>query len=91
MACGACALIEPAVHCACSLSVCRSYPPLDKEVVFKTSAMAEGAIDGVGSDYEVASPFETRFKYSAFDHSKASPRNLADKSVGKLNTASATA
>ena len=33
---------------------------------FRTSAMAEGAIDGVAVDYEVDAPHETAFRYSAF-------------------------
>lgn len=34
---------------------------------FTTSAMAEGAIDGDASQYEVGLPHETRFAYSRFD------------------------
>ena len=34
---------------------------------FQTSAMAEGAIEGVASMYEMPSPFETRFAFSRFD------------------------
>jgi len=34
---------------------------------FRTSAMAEGAIEGSAAMYEVALPFETRFAFSRFD------------------------
>jgi len=34
---------------------------------FVTTAMAEGAIDGVAADYEVASPFDTSFSFSRFN------------------------
>ena len=34
---------------------------------FTTSAMAEGAIEGVASDYEVFNPFSTYFKFSMYD------------------------
>jgi len=47
------------------------YPPRDVNGTFTTTAMAEGAIDGVAADYVVASPFETRFKYSAFAYPMA--------------------
>ena len=47
------------------------YPPRDFNGTFTTTAMAEGAIDGVAADYVVASPFETRFKYSAFAYPMA--------------------
>jgi len=33
---------------------------------FTTYAMAEGALEGQASDYEVSTPFEVRFKYSRF-------------------------
>eukprot|EP00967_Tisochrysis_lutea_P075710 scaffold102096_cov31-Tisochrysis_lutea.AAC.1 len=44
-----------------------------------TTAMAEGAIEGVATDYQVAHPFETHFKYSRFDSTMASsrPRTMA--------------
>jgi hypothetical protein len=53
------------------------------EAVVVTEAMAEGAIEGVASDYRVASPFETLFKYSRFDATMATsrPRAMAGKSV----------
>jgi hypothetical protein len=41
-----------------------------------TSANAEGAIEGVGSDYKMASRFETQFKYSRFGALAASPRDV---------------
>eukprot|EP00965_Chrysotila_dentata_P225582 6194850-Pleurochrysis_carterae.AAC.2 len=34
---------------------------------FTTSAMAEGAIDGVAADYEVDGPFSTKFTFSSFE------------------------
>jgi len=42
-----------------------------------TSAMAEGAIEGVATDYKVASGFATSFRYSRFDAEKAGPRDLS--------------
>ena len=42
------------------------YPPRNVTAEFTTSAMAEGAIDGVPSDYKVGTRYETRFEYSAF-------------------------
>ena len=47
------------------------YPPRDVNTTFTTTAMAEGAIDGVAADYIVASPFETRFKFASFDYPMA--------------------
>jgi hypothetical protein len=41
-----------------------------------TKAMAEGAIEGVGSDYKMASRFDTAFKYSRFDATSAKPRDV---------------
>lgn len=43
------------------------YPPTDIPADYYTSAMAEGAIEGIASDYEVATPFTTSFVYSRFD------------------------
>ena len=34
---------------------------------FKTTAQAQGAIEGSAAMYEVASPYETRFIFSRFD------------------------
>ena len=42
------------------------YPPLDVPGEFTTSAMAEGAIEGVAKDYEVADKYATQFKFSRF-------------------------
>lgn len=44
-----------------------------------TVAMAEGAIEGSASDYAVAEPYETRFKFSRFDATMATshPRPMA--------------
>lgn len=43
-----------------------AYPPREVHADFTTQAMAEGAIDGVASEYEMASPFETAFKYASY-------------------------
>jgi hypothetical protein len=53
------------------------------EAVVVTEAMAEGAIEGVASEYRVASPFQTAFKYSRFDATMASsrPRPMAGEAV----------
>jgi len=40
---------------------------------FKTTAMAEGAIEGSAALYEVASPYETRFLFSRFDAAELAP------------------
>lgn len=45
-------------------------------VVF-TKAMAEGAIEGNASDYQVFDAYETRFKYSRFDATMANSRPRA--------------
>jgi hypothetical protein len=54
--------------------------------VVVTEAMAEGAIEGVASEYQVASPFETAFKYSRFDATMATsrPRAMAGKTTTML-------
>lgn len=54
--------------------------------VVMTEAMAEGAIEGVASDYRVASAFETAFKYSRFDATMATsrPRAMASETVPML-------
>lgn len=48
-------------------------------MVVITEAMAEGAIEGKASDYQVSSAFDTRFKYSRFDAtmSTSAPRSMA--------------
>uniref|UniRef100_A0A7S2NB72 Uncharacterized protein n=1 Tax=Haptolina brevifila TaxID=156173 RepID=A0A7S2NB72_9EUKA len=43
---------------------------------FTTYAMARGAIEGVPNDYKVAKPYATEFKYSRFDATSASVRNV---------------
>lgn len=45
--------------------------------VVTTTAMAEGAIEGVAADYEVKrdEPFSYKFKYARFDLAYASPRD----------------
>jgi hypothetical protein len=42
------------------------YPLLNIPGEFTTSAMAEGAIEGVAADYEVASKYATSFKFGRF-------------------------
>ena len=44
-----------------------AYPALDAPGEFTTTAMAEGAIEGDATMYEVAAPHETRFAFSRFD------------------------
>jgi hypothetical protein len=46
-----------------------------KSAEITTSAMAEGAIEGVASEYKMYHRFATDFKYSRFDALKAAPRN----------------
>ena len=36
--------------------------------VLTTKAMAEGAIEGNATEYELSTPFVTRFKYSRFEY-----------------------
>jgi len=55
-----------------------------------TVAQAEGAIEGIWSDYMVASPFATAFKYSRFDATEAKPRDVS-KLSGKKTPMPATA
>ena len=40
-----------------------SYPTAGE---FTTTAMGEGALDGVASDYEMRNPFQTHFRFSSF-------------------------
>ena len=52
-----------------------------------TSAMAEGAIEGVADDYVVDSPHDTRFRFTRFDsHGIVKPRNASLLS-GRLTAA----
>jgi len=44
---------------------------------FTTSAMAEGAIEGVGSDYEMSSPYGVAFKYSRFGKQGVAARDVS--------------
>jgi len=44
--------------------------------------MAEGAIEGIASDYEMSDKFSTSFKYSRFDATAAKPRDIS-KMTGK--------
>ena len=52
------------------------YPPRKVVGEFTTQAMAEGAIDGVARDYEMASNFETAFKYSSFGALTKDPKRM---------------
>jgi len=49
---------------------------------FTTAAQAEGAIEGVYTDYMTSSPFSTAFKYARFDADKTKP--IAPRSVSNL-------
>merc|ERR1712060_604263 len=51
---------------------------------YTTNAMAEGAIEGDASQYEMPSPFATSFAYSRFGLESAPPRNTS-KFVGEAN------
>lgn len=53
---------------------------------YTTSAMAEGAIEGVPSDYLMASRYATEFKYSRFGLEHASPRDVS-KLTGHVEAA----
>ena len=44
---------------------------------YTTSAMAEGAVEGVPTDYLMSSPYATDFKYSRFGLDHASPRDVS--------------
>ena len=44
-----------------------------QEGTFKTSANAEGAIEGSAAMYEVADPFETNFAFSRFSAAQQPP------------------
>ena len=43
------------------------YPPRSAGVEFTTSAMGEGAIDGLADQYEMSSPYDIEFAYSRFN------------------------
>ena len=49
--------------------------------------MAEGAIEGVPTDYLMSSPYATDFKYSRFGLDHASPRDVS-KLTGRVKAAS---
>jgi len=49
-----------------------------------TSAMGEGAIEGVAKDYEMADKFGTRFAFSRFGKASAAPRNVSALSGMKV-------
>ena len=48
-----------------------------REGTMTTSALAEGAIEGSAADYEVATPYETAFRFSRFDARPRSSSPLA--------------
>jgi len=48
-----------------------------------TKAMAEGALEGVASEYELKHKFATHFKYSRFDVTSAKHRDVSKLSVKK--------
>jgi len=61
---------------------------------FTTSAMAEGAIEGMAADYKMASKYDTAFKYSRWGVEKAAPRDtskLTGKRVSKERRQKASA
>jgi len=50
----------------------------DESLIFHTSAQAEGAIEGIFTDYIVSTPFGNDFKYSRFGaHGPVAPRNVS--------------
>ena len=50
-----------------------------------TSAQAEGAIDGVYTDYQLASPFSTTFEYSRYHRDAPPPMSRRSKRTSKTN------
>jgi len=50
-----------------------------------TSAQAEGAVEGVYTDYIVDAPFATDYKFSRFDRKSAAARNVEALSGSKAN------
>ena len=56
------------------------YPSRSNATEFTTSAMAEGAIEGTAADYEVASGYETRCKYSRFNWTSSARASLTKPS-----------
>ena len=63
------------------------YPPLEVPSEFTTAAMAEGAIEGSASDYQVASPYATGFAFSRFNAAERS-RTVASSSTASTDTGS---
>ena len=53
---------------------------------YTTSAMAEGAVEGVPTDYLMSSPYATDFKYSRFGLDHAFPRDVS-KLTGRVGAA----
>ena len=58
------------------------YPSRDVPGNFTTTAMAEGAIDGVAKDYALASPRSTAFRYSRFDGQRFAPGKTVSHGKG---------
>jgi hypothetical protein len=56
-----------------------------------TSAMGEGAIEGVAADYEMASKFATTFKFSRFGLEEAKPRDASKLGGEKVAATGAAA
>jgi hypothetical protein len=54
-----------------------------------TSAQAEGAIEGVGSDYMLSSEFDVRFKYSRFDSTASAIGTAFARDAGTTEVAEA--
>ena len=53
---------------------------------YTTSAMAEGAVEGVPTDYLMSSPYATDFKYSRVGLDHASPRDVS-RLTGRVGAA----
>jgi hypothetical protein len=53
-----------------------------------TTAQAEGAIEGVYTEYTLSSPFQTAFKYSRFD--KTAPPGATDAAFASLSASTET-
>lgn len=55
-----------------------------------TNAQAEGAIEGVFTEYELAEPYDTHFKYEKFDAVGARPASSAPALTASTETSEAT-
>jgi len=58
--------------------------PHTEGAVFTTYAMAEGAIEGGPSDYEMSSPYDVKFKYSRFGKKRVGNRNQPKLTTGPV-------